>query len=372
MNFARHLLKKTGNSFLLIVLSLLSGSLKAQELIGYYSGNARQIPEYSIEKLSEVIFSFCHLSGNRLTIGGRNDSLTIRTLVSLKEKNPSLKIVLSLGAWGGCKTCSDVFSSETGRNEFCYSVKKSLDYFNADGIDIDWEFPSLAAFPGFPFSEWDKDNLTKLVRLLRKTLGPKKQISILCAGFSPYLEGSFSYAALLPYVDRFNLMTYDLIGSHVHRSGHQSALYSTSWQISSADHAIHYLDSLGIPHEKIALGVAFYARLYKLRDSSEHGLNQPADFKKFVSMKLLRTNYSDQQGYLSFWDSVANAPYKYNAKNGEYLTYDDERSVAEKSAYARNKRLNGIFFWEIRLDEPNNGLMNALLKDVGKENPVHP
>jgi len=350
----------------LFMLFLISYHTNGQQLIGYYAGNARQIPEYSIERLSEVIFSFCHLKGNRLTIGNRNDSSTIRTLVSLKKRNSSLKIILSLGGWGGCKTCSTVFSTEKGRTEFCQSVKEALDYFQADGIDMDWEFPSLPAFPGHPYSMEDKENLTNLISQLRKTLGSKKQITLLCAGFSPYLEGSVSYTSLLPYVDRFDLMTYDLIGSHVHYSGHHSSLYSTTWQISSADHAVRYLDSLGIPNQKIAIGVAYYARLYKLRNASDTGLNQPADFQKFVPMKELRLNFSEQQGYLSYWDTDAKAPYRYNAKTGLYLTYDDERSVAEKAVYASGKKLNGIFFWELRLDNPRNGLTDALLKQMYK------
>jgi chitinase len=357
---------------LLIVLCLVNACSDGQVLIGYYSGNARQIPAYSVEKLSEVIFSFCHLHGNRLSVSNRNDSLTIHGLVSLKLKSPSLKILLSMGGWGGCRTCSDVFSTERGRSEFSLSVKEALDYFHADGIDIDWEFPGLAAFPGHAFSEEDKNNLSGLVQQLRKVLGPGRKITILCAGFSPYLEGSISYASLLPYVDRFDLMTYDLIGSQVHRSGHHSALYSTSWQVASADHAVHYLDSLGIPPEKIAIGVAFYGRLYKLRKISDTGLNQPADFQKFVSMKQIRLNYTERQGYFSFRDSIAMVPYKYNTKNGLYLTYDDERSIHEKAAYVSEKKLNGIFFWELRLDNARNGLMDELLKLLGEPNKNHP
>jgi chitinase len=338
--------------------------VNAQQLIGYYSGNAQSVGNYPIEKLSEIIFSFCHLRGNRLFVSGRPDSLTIRSLVAIKKKNPSLKVLLSLGGWGGCKTCSTVFSSDRGRKEFSISVKQALDFFHADGIDIDWEFPSLPAYPGFPYSPEDKKNLTALVKQLREVLGSSKTISLLCAGFSPYLEESVSYAALTPWLDRFDLMTYDLIGSRVHNSGHHSALYSTPWQESSADHALRHLDSLGIPHNKISIGVAFYGRLYKLQHPSPTGLNQPADFQKFVTMKQIRKYYTEAQGYQSFWDSTAQAPYKYNRAIGMYLTYDDERSVAEKVKYVRSEKLNGIFFWELPLDIPHQGLMDALLKNM--------
>ena len=338
----------------------------AQQITAYYQGNAKQIDQYPVEKLNRIIFSFCHLEGNRLKVDNHADTLTILKLVSLKKKNPSLKVLISLGGWGGCKTCSAVFSEDSSRREFAESVLRITNYFHTDGIDIDWEFPSLSAYPGHSFLENDKLHLNLLVKSLRETLGATKEISVLCAGFSPYLEGSIDLPGLISYVDHINLMTYDLIGSKVKRSGHQSSLYSTGWQESSADHALRHLDSLKIPHDKIAIGAAFYARLYQVLGNPPTGLNQPAEFKRFVAMKKIRTNYSDAMGYQTFWDPEAKASYKYNPRNGVYLTYDDEQSIAAKCDYTRKKGLSGVFFWELTLDRPRNGLLDALAQELRK------
>ena len=123
----------------------LSNSLKAQQVIAYYSGKAKHINPYYNQQITEIIFSFCHLSGNRLRVDNKKDTLTIRALVALKKKNKRLKILLSLGGWGGCKTCSDVFSTDSGRIQFAESVLHLTNYFHTDGIDLDWEFPALAA-----------------------------------------------------------------------------------------------------------------------------------------------------------------------------------------------------------------------------------
>jgi chitinase len=348
----------------ILLLAFCSARTNAQVIIGYYSGNAKQISKYPVNKLTHIIYSFCHLDGNKLWVENRKDSQTIRTLVALKKKNPKLKILLSLGGWGGCKTCSDVFSTDSGRNEFAISVLALNSYFHTDGIDLDWEFPALAAYPDHPFKVEDKVNLTALVQTLRKTLGKTKEISVICAGFSPYLEGSIDLQGVVPYVDRINLMSYDLIGSKTHFSGHASSLYSTSWQTASADHAVRYMDSLKIPHQKIAIGVAFYGRLYQVTENHGHGLDQPAEFQKFVTMKKIRKNYSDAAGYKTYWDAEAHAAYKYNDANKVYLTYDDERSVAAKSAYVKEKKLNGLFFWELRLDRPHQGLLDEIYKKL--------
>jgi chitinase len=348
----------------LLLLHALSNRAGAQQVIAYYSGKAKQINTYYNHQITEIIFSFCHLSGNRLSVDNKKDTLTIRALVALKKKNQRLKILLSLGGWGGCKSCSDVFSSDSGRKEFAGSVLELINYFHADGIDLDWEFPSLAAYPEHPFKVEDKVNFTSLVRILRNKLGKSKEISVICAGVSPFLEGSLDLKDIVPYVDRINLMTYDLIGSKTHFSGHHTPLYSTSWQTASADHAVRYLDSLKIPHNKICIGSAFFGREYQILENRADGLNQPAVFQKFITMKDIRKVYTDDRGYISHWDSVAKAAYKYNDQNKIFITYDDERSVAAKVKYVKDKKLNGIFFWEMRLDRPKEGLMDVIFSGM--------
>ncbi|HEY2650118.1 MAG TPA: glycosyl hydrolase family 18 protein, partial [Puia sp.] len=182
----------------------------------------------------------------------------------------------------------------------------------------------------------------------------------------PFLEGSLDLRGISPYVDRINLMTYDLIGSKTHFSGHHTPLYSTSWQISSADHALRYLDSLKIPRNKICIGSAFYGREYLVLENQSDGLHQPASFQKFITMKDIRTDYTDGDGYITHWDSVAKASYKYNEHNKIFITYDDERSVAAKVGYVKEKKLNGIFYWEMRLDRPKQGLLDVMIREMKK------
>jgi chitinase len=362
----KNLLRSTVWICSVLFLTGLSNSLRAQQIIAYYSGKVKQIDKYYNRQINEIIFSFCHLSGNRLTVDNEKDTLTIRALVALKKKNSQLKILLSLGGWGGCKTCSDVFSSDSGRTEFAGSVLALTNYFQTDGIDLDWEFPALAAYPEHPFKVEDKVNFTSLIQTLRNKLGKSKQISVICAGVSPFLEGSLDLPDIVPYVDRINLMTYDLIGSKTHFSGHHTPLYSTSWQTASVDHALHFLDSLKIPHKKICIGSAFYGREYLVINNQGDGLNQPAVFQKFITMKDIRKEYTDKEGYITYWDSVAKASYKYNDQNKIFITYDDERSVAAKVKYVKDKKLNGIFFWEMRLDKPKQGLTDVIIREMKK------
>lgn len=351
----------------ILVLSVLTFiHVKGQTVIAYYSGDARSIGQYPVGQLTHIIYSFCYLKGDVLHAGNRADSLTIRKLVGLKKSYPSLKILLSLGGWGGCKTCSAVFSTAEGRENFARSVLEMTRYFHTDGIDLDWEFPTLGGYPGHPFRAEDKENFTALLRTLRNALGPSKEISFILAGFSPYLRGSVDLVNAAPLVDRINLMTYDMVGSRSKITGHHTPLYPTSRQEASVDNAVRYLDSLGVPANKVAIGAAFYGRRWEQVGREEYGLYQPGVFAGFVSMRQLRRHYTPAQGYQQFWDDTAKAPYRYNAARKIFLSYDDERSVAAKAAYVKEKGLNGIMFWELRLDVPEHGLLSVISQNFLK------
>ena len=117
--------------FSVFILSFSKISAQANQLsvIAYYSGGPQPLDSFSIEKLTHIIFSFSHLKGNELHINNARDTATIQKLVSLKSQNPGLKVLLSLGGWGGCGPCSEIFSSKKDRKIFTKSVKKTKQIF---------------------------------------------------------------------------------------------------------------------------------------------------------------------------------------------------------------------------------------------------
>jgi chitinase len=117
------------------------------DIIAYYAGDATGFKQYPTEKLTHIIYSFLHLKGATFAFDKPQDQATVAALVALKAKHPQLKVMLSLGGWTGCETCSQVFSTEQGRTEFAASVKQVLVATHTDGIDLDWEYPPSRARP---------------------------------------------------------------------------------------------------------------------------------------------------------------------------------------------------------------------------------
>jgi chitinase len=334
-------------------------------VIAYYSGDPNGADQFAVEQLDQVIHSFLHLQGNKLALDDVNDSIGIANWVGLKERNPELKVLLSLGGWGGCKTCSDVFSGEAARQEFAQSVLDLLVQFKADGIDLDWEYPGIEGYPGHTFKAEDKQNFTYLVEELRETLGDDYVISFAAAGFDHFFKESIEWDKVMPLLDNVNIMTYDLVSGFSTVTGHHTPLYSTQEQLRSTDRAVTFLDSIGVPREKMVIGAAFYARVWENVANVNNGLYQSGKFKQGVGFSRQEEYFASHPGFEFFWDEEAQAPYAYNADSMWFATYDDSLSVALKTRYAQEKGLGGIMFWELGSDKPTRGLLESI--DLAKK-----
>ncbi len=349
-----------------VFLAGFPGPARAQEgkggpaVIAYYADSPTAMDSFQISKVTHIIFSFCHLQGNQLAVGNARDSLTIKRLVEKKQENPGLHVLLSMGGWGGCRDCSAVFSTREGRKEFARSVRSLLDYFQADGIDLDWEYPAIAGFPGHQFLPEDRANFTTLVRDLRRKLGHHKLISFAAGGFTEYLEKSVDWKRVMRQVNFVNLMTYDLVGGYSTVTGHHTPLYSTNAEKESADHAVTLLTSRGVSPAKIALGAAFYGRVFDSVPDINHGLYQSARFKAYVPSKFFPDLLSPEKGFIQYWDDQAQAPFSYDSATGTFATYENARSIALKTKYVMDKKLFGIMFWQLTEDRLPGVLLDAI------------
>jgi chitinase len=352
--------------FLVWTLLLFNVAVIAQSnggemaVIAYYSGNSKAIDNYQVKKLTHIIFSFCHLKGNRLEVDNANDTATIKKLVSLKAAHPKLKVLLSLGGWGGCEFCSPVFATEAGRDEFARSVKEVNDYFQTDGIDLDWEYPAIEGYPGHKYQSSDRNNFTALVKSLRVVLGDRHEISFAAGGFNDFLRKSIDWKEVMSVVNYVNLMSYDLVNGFSTSTGHHTPLYSTSRQMESTDNAIRYLTTVGVPANKIVIGSAFYARTWERAPAMNNGLYQPGKFKSFIPYRQFGQRLSADSGFVFYQDSVAKAPYAYNAARRTFATFDDKLSIRTKTQYVKDKGLHGIMFWELTLDTYSDGLLDVI------------
>lgn len=356
-----------GKEKLLVILSLSlfcvfspAGAQKKIAVFGYYAGRATMVDSFPVEKLTHLCFSFTHLKGSAISLSNKRDSLSLQACVALKKRKPSLKVIVSMGGWTGCYSCSPVFAQDSSRKIFASSTKKLLEDFGADGIDLDWEYPVVKGPPGHPYSPADREHFTALIKTLRDTLGKNKEISFAAGGFTQYIEEAVDWKKVTPLVDRINLMTYDLITGYDTVTGHHTGLYSTARQKESCDNAVRLLKAKGVPARKLLIGAAFYARIWEKVEAADHGLYGKGYFLRGISFRNFDPYLSADSGFVYHWDTTAAAPYLYNEQKKWFVTYDDERSITLKVQYAIKQKLNGIMFWQLADDAYSKGLLDVL------------
>lgn len=333
----------------------------APKVIAYYAGDAASVESFDLLGVDQIIYSFLHLEGNELAIDNAADSMTLSRLIDQKAKYPDLKVLVSLGGWGGCETCSDIFSTEEGREAFAISTATIIERYGADGIDLDWEYPAIPGYPGHAYHPADKDNFTDLIIRLRNKMKDGDILSFAAGASTQFFENSVSWQEVMPLVDNVNLMTYDFYGAGSEKTGHHTALGSNAYEGRSAHQAIGELLELGVDPQKIILGAAFYVKTFQNVDPDNNGLGQDAEWNRSYS----QSEFDDIKSNFSFfWDSLAMAPFAYDAQNKIFATFDDQQSIRLKSEYVLEHQLGGIMFWQLMNDKKRNGLLATMITAI--------
>ena len=320
---------------------------------GYvYGGRLRDVTDIAAKQLNVINLAFGHCVDSRLEF----DCSCADNVTRLREVNPELKILVSVGGWGA-GGFSPMAATEANRSRFAESAVDIFRRARLDGIDIDWEYPCDSS-AGIESSPDDKVNFTLMLKALRDALDKEKTPSgqrpmlTIAAGAGEYFINDTEMDKVAELLDYVSLMTYDMRGSWSHRSGHHTNLYKPcDDDPASVEHAVEIFHAAGVPLDKIVIGSAFYSRKWENVADKNHGYMQPCESTGGFgpSFSDLYENYIDKNGYVRYWDDVACAPYLYNGST--FISYDDEQSVAAKCEYVKAKSLRGIMYWEHSCDK---------------------
>ena len=314
-----------------------------------------QPDEIAARKLTRINYAFANIQDGRMVAISPADTPNLATLVALKQQNPSLQILISVGGWLWSGNFSDAALTRESRSRFIESVVAFLKDHDLDGLDIDWEYPGQIG-AGNRFRPEDKQNYRLLLAELRKRfdreqkkLGRPLLLSI-AAGASDDFLAHTDMRQVARSVDTVNLMAYDYYepGSEP-TTGNHAPLFTDPADPKhiSADASVRRFESEGVPAQKIVLGVPFYGHVWGNVPPANHGLFQtgspvPNAFARYRDIvgSLLG------QGFTRYWDRSASVPYLYNAQKQQFVSYEDPESLALKCAYVQRMHLAGVMFWE--------------------------
>lgn len=328
----------------------------------------------------------CEGKGEHALATGPIEQRFDEAFLRLKARAPHVKVLASVGGWGGSDPFFH-FANEAGRRaRFAASVADFLRrHPGFDGIDIDWEHPTTNGSAngvalGTPA---DGRGYAELMHTLRRTLdGLSAETGrpyLVTTAINPAsaLVDKIDYRDAAKSLDLVFMMTYDYYGPWTATAGHHTALRSRDAQADDSVAAgLRNLQKAGVPKDKLVAGVAMYGRGFT-------GVTPPAAGAGFNGVRRegvfagadgslpyreIAARYLDRSGQARpGWRLVAEpergAWALWHPANRLYMGYDDPRGVWRKGRFVVEEGLAGIFAWELSQD--NGDLLNAMNLGVG-------
>lgn len=357
--------------FLMPAFILQAQLKKSKYVVIGYVGGYRGLTDMSMvnpEKLTHINYAFVNVRNNRAWLTHeRTDTINFRNLLTLKKKNPDLKILISIGGWTWSKNFSDAVLTDTARKAFAASAVDLIRKYKLDGVDIDWEYPGLQGDHNIVRQE-DEQNYTLMFADLRRELdaleketGNKKLLTAAVGGFSRFLQHT-EMGKVSQYLDYINLMTYDYFQDTLGIAVHHTNLFASDKYKTdnSADKAVSAYLAQGVPASKLVMGIAFYGRSVMVKDSAQNGVGMKTGEHIWVGgYTHLKDSLLNRNGFTYYRDNAAGAPYLFKASTKQFITFDDEWSVKNKCQYMVDHQMAGVMFWEYA-DDKKEYLLDAI------------
>jgi len=339
-------------------------------IIGYVGGFRGLVNTGIIQpkKLTHINYAFVDVRNNRAWLHSeKTDTVNFRKLNQLKQQNPDLKILISIGGWTWSGRFSDAVLTDTSRQRFVASAVEIIRRFNLDGIDIDWEYPALQGLEGNVYRPEDKENYVLLFKELRRqtdslaqTTHKKYLLTTAVGGFKSFVDHN-DMGGAQQYLDFVNLMTYDYSGGRI--ASHHTALFASKAYPAhnNADESVQLFEAAGVPAEKLVIGIAFYGHSSILAPGEKILGDSIVKGAHVGGYSAIKDSILKVPGFKVFRDRHAKADYAFNAATRQFITYDDEWSVKKKCRYVKKQKMAGAMFWEYA-DDPKSYLLDVINK----------
>ncbi|KAG1680093.1 Acidic mammalian chitinase [Nymphon striatum] len=296
-----------------------------------------------VDLCTHINFAFLSIRNIQLTPYQPRDVNIYKELTKLKQAQPSLKLLFSIGGWGNCNGFHEAVVNSDNRKKFINQAISFTKKHNFDGLDFDWEFPNGK----------DKALFLLLLQEFRQALTQRKSNLILSAAVS-----SSSYIYNIPlmakYLDFINVMTYDFNSFWSRRrTAYNSPLYAETLETGSertrnSNFSMHSWLNGAAASTQLNMGMPTYGRGFILANESNHGYNAPAVNQAGTPRYAEICKFLKNGGHRVF-DNSSKVPYAYGMK--KWISFDDMESVTYKSKYIKEMKFGGSMVWVLDSDD---------------------
>src|SRR5207245_2322165 len=144
------------------------------------------------------------------------------------------------------------------------------------------------------------------------------------------------------------------------------------------DDGVQALLAAGIPPQKLGLGMPFSGAVWTggIVAGTTQGVTAPEEgwastpaMQADIPYHVLMDTFGQ---FTPMWDPVARVPFWSmdfpGSARDQFVSFDNEQSIAEKCAYVKSKRLGGAMLWQLeggyRADQPTGAQQQPLLEAV--------
>lgn len=364
--------------------------------------------DVDVSEITHINYAFADLCWDGFTSGGKacqNDTLPLQkeyvhdgvmiigdpeadpanyaAFAEIKEKNPHLKMMVSVGGWSWSNNFSNMAAAEETRRAFAASAVKYLREYKLDGLDIDWEYPVEGGEEDNSRSADDKANYVLLMKTVREALDAagsedgKYYLLTIASGASDSFVNNADLAESSKYLDFINIMTYDFSGSWETTAHHNSPVYydvnhpyPAAAKLTTAGAAIGHLNG-GVPNHKLVIGVPFYGKGWLgCEPGGQYQQCEGAAAEGFGTWEArafdiadIEDNYLTNEDYVHYWNDASKISYLYNEENGAFITYNDKQTMKYTASLVKSLDVAGVMSWEISSDR-NGSLTGQLSSDL--------
>lgn len=362
------------------------GSQSVKRVIGYYgSGGATRkcnpmIPEAFPQGIyTHIYFAFGSIDPKSFKVVPANagDQQLYSQLSSLKTRDSGQELWLSIGGWTfsdkgspTATTFSDLVNAdETRQNVFFATLTLFMQTWGFTGIDIDWEYPVDIDRNG---RKSDFKAYPRFLKRLKSALNDYKYgLSVTLPTSYWYLQ-HFDLQNIEPYVDWFNVMSYDLHGAWDIGNKWTGAIVGAHTNLTEIESSLDLLWRNKVSPSKVVLGLAFYGRSVTLATSScsepgcpylsagdagcsgEAGILFNSEISDLIREKKLRPKlYKDAAIKTIQWN------------NDQWVSYDDRDTWKLKANFLKSQCLSGVLVWAVDYDDDKHTYSKGLAAALG-------
>lgn len=342
-------------------------------LNSYKSYNPRYLKDKTLfsEKTKEILDILYFAFGNVNSKGDIiiSDSSILPELRKLKQNDVRILISIAGISSEGSGILANMTSDDNKLASFVKNIMDTVEYYNFDGVDIDWESAGNSSVKA--------DGLNKLLKALREEMNERQDQNgssfLLTTAIPATKDGGdptkFDLKTINEYVDYVNVMSYELQMSN--KATHGSALYTSSYDGGygySCDYAVNVFTKNGLNKSKIILGVSSYGKTFQLSKTSNNqtypGLSiegnkiqLPGAPNAYATgtVFLVAIQYAISTGrykkYIEYNnDNQIVGSYLYSETDNIFITYDSEEVIEAKYNYANSYDGMGIMNWAYTQD----------------------